>query len=119
MQARGTQAFPHLQGEVHVTRGVNNVDTVALPLGGGGGRGDGDTTLLLLHHPVHGGSALVHLTNLVGLAGVVENALGSGGLHRARVRKIHHRIRCVLSCDGAPCDAGLALLTVHAPHRAC
>jgi hypothetical protein len=41
---------------------------------------DCDAALLLLHHPVHGGCALVHLTNLVGLAGVVQDALRGGGL---------------------------------------
>ena len=46
------------------------------PERGGGSRGDGDSALLLLDHPVHGGSAVVHLTDLVGDAGVIEDALG-------------------------------------------
>mmetsp|Transcript_23154 Transcript_23154/g.50833 ORF Transcript_23154/g.50833 Transcript_23154/m.50833 type:complete len:564 (+) Transcript_23154:1196-2887(+) len=75
-----TQGTLDLEGEVHVARGVNDVDTVALPCASGGSSRDGDTTLLLLDHPVHGGSALMHLSNLVALASVVQNALGGGGL---------------------------------------
>src|SRR5690606_814870 len=52
------QAALHLHGEVHVARGVDQVDLVGLPAvlprGGRGGAGDGDTALLLLLHPVHG-----------------------------------------------------------------
>ena len=75
-----TQGTLHLDGEVHVSGGVDDVDLGVVPEGGGGSRRDGDTTLLLLLHPVHGGVALVGLTNLVGLAGVVQDALGRGGL---------------------------------------
>ena len=74
------QAALDLGREVDVTRGVDDLDDVVLPEARGGGGGDGDAALLLLNHPVHGGSALVDLTDLVGLAGVVEDALGSGGL---------------------------------------
>ena len=38
----------HLEGEVHVTGGVNDVDAVVLPCAGGGSRGDGDPALTLL-----------------------------------------------------------------------
>jgi hypothetical protein len=55
------------------------------PEGGGGRGGDGDAPLLLLDHVVHGGGALVDLTDLVGLAGVVEDPLGGGGLARIDV----------------------------------
>ena len=51
-----------------------------LPEARGGRRGDGHAALLLLDHPVHGSSTVVDLADLVGLAGVVEDALGSGGL---------------------------------------
>ena len=74
-----------LDGEVHVAGGVDDVDPVVVPEAGGGGRGDGDAALLLLLHPVHGGAALVHLTDLVVLAGVVEDPLGRGGLARVDV----------------------------------
>jgi hypothetical protein len=52
----------------------------ALPEGGGRGRGDGDPALLLLLHPVHRRGAVMHLADLVGLAGVVEDTLGRRGL---------------------------------------
>ena len=75
----------HLDGEVDVAGGVDDVDAGAVPLAGGGGAGDGDAPLLLLGHPVHGGGALVDLTDLVVDAGVEEDALGRGGLARVDV----------------------------------
>ena len=65
-----------LDGEVDVAGGVDDVDAVVAPERGGGGGRDRDATLLFLRHVVHDGTALVHLTDLVGLAGVVEDALG-------------------------------------------
>ena len=75
----------HLDGEVDVTGGVDDVDAMVVPGTGRGSRGDGDAALLLLHHPVHLGRALVDLADLVGLAGVVEDPLGRGGLARVDV----------------------------------
>ena len=75
----------HLDGEVHVAGGVDDVDPAVTPFAGRGGGGDGDAPLLLLDHPVHGGGALVDLTDLVVLAGVVEDPLGRRGLARVDV----------------------------------
>ena len=65
-------------------RSVDQVDLVfvagILPECSGGGGGDGDTTLLLLLHPVHGGGAVMNLTDLVGKAGVEEDTLRRCGL---------------------------------------
>ena len=71
--------------EVDVAGRVDDVDGVVVPLTGGGGRGDGDAPLLLLGHPVHGGGALVDLTDLVVLARVVEDPLRRRGLARVDV----------------------------------
>jgi len=49
-------------------------------------RGDRDPALLLLGHPVHGGSALMDLTDLVDLLRVEEDPLGDGGLAGVDVR---------------------------------
>ena len=68
------------------------------PEAGGGGGGDGHAALLLLHHPVHRRGAVVHLADLVGLAGVVQNALGGRGLagidvgHDADVARVGQEI---------------------------
>ena len=75
----------HLDGEVDVARGVDDVDPVVAPRAGGGGRGDGDAALLLLDHPVHGGGAFVDLADLVVAPRVIEDALGRGGLARVDV----------------------------------
>jgi len=65
--------------------GVDHVDLVALPLGRHGGRLDGDAAFALLLQVVGGGRALavlgvVHVDDLVLLAGVVQNTLGGRGL---------------------------------------
>jgi hypothetical protein len=74
----------HLDGEIHVAWGIDDVDSVGRaapkPEAGSCGRGDGDPPLLLLLHPVHGGGALMDLTDLVVLAGVVEDPLGRSRL---------------------------------------
>ena len=75
-----------LGGEVDVAGGVDDVDLVVLPPAGRRGGRDGDAALLLLLHPVHGGGALVDLTDLVGDAGVEQDALGGGGLAGVDVR---------------------------------
>ena len=87
-----------LDGEVHVAGRVDDVDPVVLPHAGGRGGGDRDAALPLLDHPVHLGGALVDLTDLVGLAGVVEDALGRGRLarvdvgHDPDVARAHERV---------------------------
>ena len=64
---QNTQRTLNLNSEVNVTRGVDDVDTMAVlleesrivlglgmaPIAGGSSGSDGDTTLLLLFHPVH------------------------------------------------------------------
>ena len=83
----------HLNSEVHMARGVDNVDTVLVlgirlgivlrlsmrPVAGGSSRSNGNTTLLLLCHPVHRSRALVSFTDLVVNTGVVQDSLGGGG----------------------------------------
>ena len=69
-----------LDGEIDVARRVDDVDALVVPVSSGRGRRDGDAALLLLLHPVHGGSAVMHLADLVALAGVIEDALGGRGL---------------------------------------
>src|SRR5450631_2918967 len=53
-----------LDREVDVARCVDDVDAMAVPVGGRGGRGDGDPALLLLDHPVHRGAAVVDFADL-------------------------------------------------------
>ena len=84
----------NLNSEVHVARGVDDVDAVTVllecdrillglrvaPVAGGSSGSDGDTTLLLLNHPVHGSAAIMDFADLVVDAGVVQNTLGSRSL---------------------------------------
>jgi len=41
---------------------------------------NGDATFLLLLHPVHGGSAFVHLSDAMRLSRIKQDALGRSGL---------------------------------------
>ncbi len=73
----------NLYSEVNVSGGVNQVDfklvVVIFPESGGSGGSNCDTTLLLLLHPVHGGCAIVNLTDLVSKTCIEEDTLRSGG----------------------------------------
>ena len=83
--AKGTL---HLDGEVHVTRGVDDVDLVIIPGAVGGGRLDGDAALTLQLHRVHLGTDAVlsaHLVDGVDAVGVEENPLGQGSLSGVNV----------------------------------
>ena len=102
------QAAFYFHGEIHVSGSVNQVNlvgiTIVVPEGGGGSRSDGNTPLLLLDHPVHRGGTFVNLTDLVCLAGVVQNAFRCGGLtgidvgHDADVACVFKISLCHLAC---------------------
>ena len=78
------QGALNLGGEVHVARGVDDLEAIGLaillPEAGGSSSGDGHAALLLLHHPVHRRGAIMHLADLVGLASVVKDSLSGGRL---------------------------------------
>ena len=92
-----TQGTLYLNGEVHMSGGIDDVDAVLQsarfrlavflqgPVAGGSGGGNGDTTLLLLLHPVHGRRAFVSISNLVVHTGVVQDTLGQSGLSGVNV----------------------------------
>ncbi len=94
----------HLDGEVDMPGGVDDVEALAVPERGGRGRGDGDAALLLLLHPVHGGGALMDLADLVALAGVIENPLGRRRLpgidvgHDAEIAIVFDRVEAGHGC---------------------
>ena len=89
-----TKGTLNLNGEVYVTRGINDVDTMLQssghgfglffksPVTGSSSRGDGNTSLLFLLHPVHGSSTFVSITNLVVNTSVIQDTLGQCGLTR-------------------------------------
>ena len=84
------QAAVHLDREVDVAGRVDHVDLIALPLGRDGGALDRDAALAFLLEVVGRGAGLavlgvVHLDDLVLLAGVIEHALGGRGLARVDV----------------------------------
>jgi hypothetical protein len=73
---KDTQGALDLDGEVHVSGRVDDVDLVVVPEGRRRGRRDRDAALLLLLHPVHRGCTVVNLTDLVRDACVEQDPLG-------------------------------------------
>ena len=65
----------HLDGEIHMSRRVDDVDAVVAPEAGRRGGGDGDAALLLLVHPVHRGGAVMHLAHAVRAPGIEQDPL--------------------------------------------
>ena len=66
----------YLDGEVNVSGCVHQLNRIILPWGFRHRRGDGDAVGLFLGHVVHMGLTVMHLTDLIGGACVIENALG-------------------------------------------
>ena len=71
-----------LDGEIDVAGRVDDVQALAVPEGRRRGGGDRNATLLLLLHPVHGRSAIMHFADLMRFAGIIEDALGRRRLAR-------------------------------------
>jgi hypothetical protein len=67
-----------LDGEVDVTRRIDDVDPMTVPRAGGCRGSDGDAALPFLHHPVHRRRALMDLTGPMDPPGVIEDALRRG-----------------------------------------
>ena len=118
------QATLHLDGEIDVARGVDEVDVAVVPLHARGGTGDRDPALPLEIHVVHGRAitAALHFLDAVDTAGVKEDALGEGRLagvdvggnaHVAELGQIHGTgapaggIGDGRKRTGGPCLAGL------------
>ena len=77
---KNAQRTLDLDGEVNVTRGINDIDSGIAPVAGGCCGSDGYTPLLLLLHPVHGRGTFMGLADLVVYAGIVKNTLGRRSL---------------------------------------
>ena len=81
------QGAVHLNGEVHVTGGVNNIELMLFPETGGCSRLNRNPTLLLLLHEVRGSGTLMDLTDFVDFSGELQDPFGSGGFTRVDVGK--------------------------------
>ena len=86
------QGALYLNSKVHMAWRIDNVNTVIFKLGihtlpetGCSGRGNSYPPLLLLFHPVHSGSAIMHFAYLVGQTGIEEHAFSRSRLARINV----------------------------------
>ena len=74
-------------GEVHVARGVDQIDDVVFPLQLCGSGGDGDSTLLFELHVIHGCSVAIAFDffDFMDSTGVEEDAFAKSGFTRVDV----------------------------------
>ena len=75
-----TERALDLKGEINVTRSINQIDEVLLPLERNGSCVDGDASFSFLRHPIHYGVARVNGTNgsCKRVTSVVEHSLSHG-----------------------------------------
>ena len=99
-----------LSGKVDVARSIDDVDANVLPGAGRRSRGNRDAALLLLLHPVHGRSALVHLADTVRDARIEEDALGRRRLAGVDVRHDSDVPATIQRCSACH---GLSLICEH------
>ncbi len=94
------QGAVHLNGEIHVPGGVDDIEVIGFgfvgrlavfqrEFPGTGGRrgGNRNPAFLLLLHPVHGGSAVMDFSDLVAYACIKKDAFGSRSLSGVDVRR--------------------------------
>src|SRR5439155_9989644 len=106
----------HFDGEVDVARCIDDIDAVIAPETGRGGGRDGDAALAFLLHVVHGGGALVHLTDTVGLAGIEQDAFGYGrlaGVYMGDDADVSGVFERMLSSHGGSLPGRGAVLSYH------
>ena len=84
-----------LYGEVHMTRGVDDIDAAVTPKTGRSSGRNRDAAFLLLLHPVHRCRTLVGLAQLIGASGIEQDALGRRGLAGVNMRH-DTDISCIL-----------------------
>jgi hypothetical protein len=76
----------HLGGKVHVAGSIYDIDAAIAPHTRCGGGRNRDAALLFLLHPIHGGSAFMHLADAMGDAGIKQDAFGRSGFAGIDVR---------------------------------
>ena len=69
-----------LNCKVNVTRGVDDIESMVLPIASSCSRSNCYTSLLLLCHPVHSGCTIMSFSNFMVYSGIEKDTLGSGGL---------------------------------------
>ena len=80
------QGTLYLYCKVNVSRSIDDVDAVVLPVAGCSSGSNGNTSFLLLYHPVHRCATIMSFTDLVVDTGVVQNTLSGGSFTSIDVR---------------------------------
>ncbi len=91
-------------GEVDVPGRVDDVDLHVLPGSCGRGGRNRNAALLFLFHPVHGGGAFMHFTDLVRAPRVIQDAFrgcGFTGIDMSSDADISHPLEGYSACHGA------------------
>ncbi len=60
----------HFGGEIDMSRCINDIDLITLPLRGYGCRDDGNTTFPFLFHPVGHSSTVIHRSDTISFTGI-------------------------------------------------
>jgi hypothetical protein len=76
----------YFNGEIDVTRGVDDIDAIIFPAGGNGRSRDGDASLSFLFHPIGDGGTIVHLTHLVDYPRIEKDPFCRRGLASINMR---------------------------------
>jgi hypothetical protein len=66
----------HLDGEINVSRSIDNINLVAFPKTGSGRGSNSDTALLFLIHPIHFCRTFMDLADLMLLSGLEKDTFG-------------------------------------------
>ena len=76
----------NFDGEVNVSRSIDDVNSVAFPETSGSGRTNRYTSFLFLYHEVHRCGSVVNFAEFMSLSRVEKNTLGRSSLTRVDVR---------------------------------
>ena len=76
----------HFDREIHMTRRIDNIDTVPAPVSSRGSRSNRNPAFSLLVHVIHRRSALMGFANLMNLASVEQDTFRCRGLTGVNMR---------------------------------
>lgn len=85
-----SQRLLHFHSEINVPRGIEQIDTVVLPVETDGSATDGYSSLAFLLQKIGNGGTVVYLSQSVRPTGVIQHALRGRRFTRIDVRQYAH-----------------------------